>query len=59
MFGTYKKSVLLVDDIISRYKYENRVDALVFLFVSLKILKKVDIDRLTKFVEESKENEPN
>ncbi len=55
----YNKTVNLVDDIYCRYDFiQDRLDALIYLLVSTKTLNQMDIDRLTKLVKESKENEP-
>ena len=58
LIDTYVKTGLLLDDICGRYDFiKNRLDALIFLLVSTKTINSMDIDRLTKFVEESKKDD--
>lgn len=58
LIDTYVKTGLLLDDIYCRYDFiKNRLDALIYLLVSTKTINSMDIDRLTKFVEESKKDD--
>ena len=57
LIDIYVKTGLLLDDIYGRYDFiKNRLDALIYLLVSTKTINSMDIDRLTKFVEESKKD---